>query len=55
MKSHKTKVTIFEQMQLLDSQENKDNLKTNEKKKKTSVLDTSSKHHYNIINISKND
>lgn len=34
MKSHKTKVTIFEQMQLLDSQENKDNLKTNEKKKK---------------------
>lgn len=33
MKSHKTKVTIFEQMQLLDSQENKDNLKTNEKKK----------------------
>lgn len=38
MKSHKTKVTIFEKMQLVDPQENTDNLKTNEKKTKVSWI-----------------
>lgn len=51
MKSHKTKVTIFERMQLLNLQENTDNLKTKEKKTKVSWVQAAN---IIIINISKN-